>query len=243
MVTCFAKRRPPGTRSGTYFLLLGIVFCWLGQAQGKDMAGRIPVPDWMDAVPVAETMVINGLPSVVHQFRVDRPKKDIIAFYRDRWREPWEVDASGYKEAKADFWHVISRLEDKRYLLTVQVKSTGTFTCNGYLAQGDLKNMDKKLTVGADVPKMQGSQVVNELTSHDPGKTGRTLIVVNNYSAKSNGTFYRQYYTDRNWSQLIDFPQQKGHVLAYRKGSREAHLVINENFNSTQIVINLVDND
>lgn len=67
-------------------------------------------------------------------------------------------------------------------------------------------------------------------------------MIVNDYSVQSNSDFYRKYYSDRNWSQLIDLPQQGGQVLAFRRFGKEAHLVINKNFGTTQIVLLLVDN-
>lgn len=205
-------------------------------------AVEIPNPKWLNPVLVADKMVINGLPSVVYYFKVDRAAEDVLQFYRTKWQMSEDGKNPGYKEVQADIWQVISRLSDKRYLLTVQVKNLGPFTSTGYLAIGDLKNMETRPDVGIDVPQMNGSKVVNDLTSHDPGKKGRSIMIVNDFSVQSNSDFYRQYYSDRNWSQLIDLPQQGGQVLAFRHFGKEAHLVINENFGSTQIVLLLVEN-
>lgn len=211
---------------------------------GELLAGvpEIPAPRWMNPVLVADNMIINGLFSRVHHFTVDRPADDVLQFYRSKWQTAGGGGADkGYHEAKAEFWHVISRLEDQRYLLTVQVKGTGTFTSSGYLAVGDLKKTEKKREPGQDVPRMQGSKVVNDLISVDPGKRGRTLLVMNTYSIRSNSDFYRKYYTNRHWAPLIDLQQNGGHVLAFRKYGREAHLVISKNFGTTQIVINQIE--
>jgi len=205
-------------------------------------AVEIPNPKWLNPVLVADKMVINGLPSVVYYFKVDRAAEEVLQFYRTKWQMSEDGKNPGYKENRADNWQVISRLSDKRYLLTVQVKNLEAFTSTGYLAIGDLKNMETRPDVGTDVPQMNGSKVVNDLTSHDPGKKGRSVMIVNDFSVQSNSNFYRQYYSDRNWSQLIDLPQQGGQVLAFRHFGKEAHLVINENFGSTQIVLLLVEN-
>jgi hypothetical protein len=196
----------------------------------------------MDAVLVADEMVINGLPSVVYYFKVDRTTEEVLRFYRSKWQVGEDGKIPGYKEVRADFWQIISRLHDERYLLTVPVKSLGAFVSTGYLAVGDLKKMETKPLIGNGVPYMNGSKVVNDLTSHDPGKTGRSLLIVNDYSVQSNSDFYRNYYSDRNWSQLIDTPQQGGQVLAYRRSGKEAHMVINKNSGTTQIVLLLVEN-
>lgn len=205
-------------------------------------AVEIPRPRWMDPVLVADEMVINGLPSVVYYFKVERAAEEVLQFYRNSWQKGEDEKSPGYKEMQADFWQIISRLHDERYLLTVQVKSLDTFISTGYLAVGDLKKMETRLEIGSGVPHMSGSKVVNDLTSRDPGKTGRTLLIVNDYSVQSNSDFYRNYYSDRNWSQLIDIPQQGGQVLAYRRFGKEAHMVINKNSGTTQIVLLLTEN-
>lgn len=224
------------------FMGVLIAFCLhLGLSIGV-CAVKIDTPKWLKAVPVADEMVINGLSSVVHYFKVDRSKDDVLEFYRNAWEVGDDGRTPGYREVRADFWHVVSRLEDKRYLLTVQVKSLGPFISTGYLAVGDLKKMKRKNDPGQGVPKMHGSHVANDLTSYDPGKKGRTLMVVNDNSMKSNVEYYRNYYKDRSWSQLIDLPQQGGHVLAYSRSGEEAHFVISENYDKTQIVINIIEN-
>lgn len=218
--------------------VLGSLMC--SGVQAKD---RMPIPKWMDAVLVSEEMVINGLPSMVYHFSVDQSREDVLQFYRTAWQTAPEGSKVGFREVKADIWTVISRIEDSRYLLTVQVRKIGSFTCSGYLAVGDLKNMSSDTDQSQDIPSLRGSKIVNQVTSKDPGKTGETGLVINDQSIASNSAFYRQYYTDRNWSQLMDIPQQGGHVLAYRKGGTEVHLVITENFQNTQVVFNKVEHN
>jgi len=223
---------------GSRFLVLfgGAVFLWCPITQGKT---RIPVPPWMDAVLVSEEMVINGLPSIVYHFEVEQSKEEVLQFYRTAWQDIPDGVKIGFREVETDNWTVISRVEDSRYLLTVQVRATGSFTSNGYLAEGDLKNMTSDLSEG--IPSLRNSQVVNRTTSNDPGQTGVTALVVNEQSIASNSSFYRQYYTERNWSQLMDIAQQGGQVLAYRKGGTEVHLVITEGYQKTQVVFNQVE--
>ena len=58
----------------------------------------------------------------------------------------------------------------RRYLLTVQAQGDGPFLSKGYLAIADLKGLKKIPEPGRGVPKMKGSQVIDDLTSYDPGK-------------------------------------------------------------------------
>lgn len=233
----FTKNNP-GHFFATFWSMFLVISIFIVEAHG---AVQIPNPRWMDPVLVADEMVINGLPSVVYYFKVDRAAEEVLQFYRTEWQTNKDGNTPGYKEAQADFWQIISRLHDERYLLTVQVKSLGTFVSTGYLAVGDLKKMETKAAGGVGVPQMNGSKVINDLTSYDPGKKGRSLLIVNDYSVQANSDFYRKYFSDRNWSQLIDLPQQSGQVLAYRRFGKEAHLVINKNFDTTQIVLLLVE--
>lgn len=185
--------------------------------------------------------MINGLPSVVYHFSVDLGKEEVLKFYRNVWQQPQDGASFGYKEVEADIWTVISRLEDNRYLLTVQVQETGSFTSSGYLAEGDLKNMDENSA--SAIPTLRGSKVVNQTTSNDPGQTGMTGLVVNDKSVESNATFYRKYYLERNWSQVMDVAQGGGQVLVYKKRSSEVHLVITQNYQTTQVVYNLIEHN
>lgn len=204
-------------------------------------AAKIPTPSWMETAPVANTMIINGLPSTVHFFKADRKLDDLFEYYRRQWRGGSE-DRSAYREVDAAPWHVIAKL-DGRYLLTVQARSKDSFSSEGYLAVGDLKAYQGNKERGGRVPKMKGSKVLNDLTSYDPGKKGRTLLVVNTYSVESNSEFYRKHYLSRGWGQIMDQGSENARVLAFRRFGKEAHLVISSPGERTSIVMNLFEGD
>ncbi len=209
---------------------------------GKSVAAvDIPVPSWLKRTAVAQNMVINGLPSVVYYFETNRNMEELLDFYRQKWDESAEKRA-GYREAKAGPWHVISRLEG-RYLFTVQAQQKDSFTTKGYLAIGDLQAIDRHNEPGKGVPKMNGSKVINDLTSYDPGKKGRTLMIANNFSVSGNSDYYRNYYLSRGWGQLIDQAGENSQVLAFGRSGEEAHLVISNAGGSTMVVMNLIGND
>lgn len=206
-------------------------------------ADEIPVPDWVKRVPVGKKMVIKGLPSTVHFFEAEKGLEEVLRFYRQRW-EKGEGVKQGYREVEVPPWTIISRLSGGgRYLLTVQAQGDGPFQSMGYLAVADLKGMNKIPEPGRGVPKMKGSQVIDDLTSYDPGKKGRTLLLSNKFSVESNSEYYRNYYTGRGWGTLLDASNDGGQALAFGRFGKEAHIVITHNFDSTQVVINLVEND
>jgi hypothetical protein len=223
------------------FILLIHVAAIAGTSVESIAAVEIPSPSWLERTPIAENMVINGLPSVVHYFETDRKLEVLLDFYRQSWDKS-AANKAGYREAEVGPWHVISKLEGQ-YLLTVQAQQKDTFTTKGYLAIGDLSAVPKKKDQGKGVPKMSGSKIVNDLISYDPGKKGRTMVIANGFSVSSNSDYYRNYYLSRGWGQLMDQGSNEAQVLAFSRFGTEAHLVINKAGGSTIVVMNLIEND
>jgi len=184
-------------------------------------------------------MIINGVPSVVQYFEAHRETDDLLNFYRKRWKNG-NQGKPGYREATFPPWSIVSRL-DGNYLYTVQVQESGAFSINGYLAIADLKQMAKQKKESIPVPQMNGSRIVNDVTSFDPGIKGRTLMLTNKYSTVSNSQYYRNYYLERGWGKLMDADSDGTNVMAFRKRSKEAHLVISSLRGSTQVVMNLTE--
>ena len=196
---------------------------------------EFPTPSWLNSVQVSEKMIINGIPSLVQHFEAYNTIDELLDFYRKQWE-----NNTGYREAEVAPWFVISRL-DGPYLYTVQVQQEGAFSIRGYLAIADLKAMKKTLKNDNVVPKMSGSKIINDVTSFDPGKKGRTLMLANKYSVASNSNFYRNYYLERGWATLMDSNSEEAFILVFKKQNEEAHLVINNIQGSTQIVMNIIE--
>lgn len=198
----------------------------------------IPTPDWIAASPIAEKMVINGIPSVVHSFEADRSVEEVQQYYRQKWGR----DASGkkrYREATVFPWHVLSKLEG-RYLYTVQVKEKNSFESGGFLAVADLRQIEKKQEGEADIPRMANSRLINDTKSFDPGQEARTSMILNDYSVATNSSFYRDYYLDRGWTKMEDKPLEDASVLAFSKNDRQAHLVIRKTKDGSVVVMNQI---
>ena len=204
-------------------------------------AVEIPSPSWVERTLVADNMVINGLPSVVHYFETDRKLEELLDFYRQKWDES-VAQKAGYREAEVGPWHVISKIEGQ-YLLTVQAQQKDAFATKGYLAIGDLSAVQNQKDQGKSVPKMSGSKIVNDLVSNDPGKKGRTMMIANSFSVSSNTEYYRNYYLSRGWGQLMDQGSNEAQVLAFTRFGKEAHLVISKPGKSTMVVMNLIENN
>jgi hypothetical protein len=227
-----------------FILLIHVAFvaAIVGTSVESIAAVEIPSPSWLARTHVADNMVINGLPSVVHYFETDRKLEELLDFYRQRWDES-AVKKAGYREAEVGPWHVISKI-DGQYLLTVQAQQKDAFTTKGYLATGDLSAVQNKKDQGEGVPKMSGSKIVNDLVSNDPGKKGRTMMIANGFSVSGNTDYYRNYYLSRGWGQLMDQGSNEAQVLAFSRFGKEAHLVISKTTGgSTMVVMNLIEND
>lgn len=231
----------PGWISCIFTLLWLAAFFPCSATQVCAAREEFPAPKWLDRVEVAEKMVINGLPSTVHSFKADKSIEELLDFYRQRWNDG-PPGRPGYREASIPPWHIISRL-DGRNLYTVQVQTNDASGLQGYLAIGDLEGLPKKGKNSSKVPRMDDSKVINDVISFDPGKKGRTLLLVNRYSVASNSAFYRNYYLDAGWGKLVDTDSEEAHLLVFKKYDQEAHLVINHLNGSTQVVMNIVENN
>lgn len=214
-------------------LLVSLLFNATAWAAPDD----IPVPDWLSPATVGEKMVINGLPSTVYRFETHETVDALLDFYRDTWRDEGK---NSYREAHVAPWYVISRLV-RNYLYTVQVKEEGSFTISGYLAVGDLAAMEKSRKHDKPVPLMDGSTVLNDVTSFDPGQKGRTVMLANKYSASGNSQFYRNYFRDRGWATVMDSSSDESFILAFKKRNLETHLVISTVQGVTHVVMNMVE--
>jgi len=216
------------------FLIL-LIFCNIAHAGPEEF----PAPNWLNRVQVSDKMIINGIPSLVQHFEAYNTIDELLEFYRLQWNGS-SHGTPGYREAHVAPWHIISRL-DGAYLYTVQVQQDGALSIRGYLAIGDLKAMKKTLKNDNVVPRMSGSKIINDVTSFDPGKKGRTLMLVNKYSVVGNSNFYRNHYLERGWSKIMDTSSEDAFIMVFRKHKEEAHLVINNIQGSTQIVMNIVE--
>lgn len=207
------------------------------QAAGKDF----PAPDWLDKVTVSDRMIINGLSSSVQYFEASRNMEELLRFYRRQWNDG-KAARPGYRETTVEPWHIISRLHG-RYLYTVQVQKDGPFIIKGYLAVADLKASRQENTMEHKAPKMRGSRIFNQSTTFDPGRTGHTLMIVNDFSIASNTEYYRNHYQERGWTKLVDMENDHARVLSFKKHARKTHLVIQQTGGATQIVMNLVEHN
>lgn len=222
---------------------------WLGAALLCAVGSTVPVhagpptipePPGSTVVPVGENMRLNGSPTSAHSFRSNRSVEQIQEFYRREWRQG-SGDLPGFREAEQAPWQIISRIEDV-YLLTVQVKRGNGGGSTGYLSVSKLPTKRDQPEI-AEFPAMNGSRVLSDTTMEDPGKEGRTMIILNKKSVASNVNYYRNYFEGHGWQARRDRDfAGEAHVFEFTKSHGHVNLVIARNDReTTSIVVNAVN--
>jgi hypothetical protein len=189
-----------------------------------------PPPPDSTVSKVGDSIVLNGIAMDIRLFGSRKSPGEVLAFYRDHWPEGSQ-DQPGYVETDAmPPWRIITRVEDG-YLMTVQVqaakKSDGS---TGYLGISRMPDLDEAPPeLGRGFPKMRGSYVANDLQSKDLAKKGRTIVLMNGASVRTNANFYRDFYLNSGWSAEMDKEISGGniHTLRFRNGNRNVSIVIN----------------
>ena len=197
-----------------------------------------PPPDaTVEIVTAASSM--NGAPISTRKFSVESPVEEVLEFYRKEWAKP--IDGHpGFAEGHINQWHIISRIEGE-FLLTVQVRESQYGHSSGFLAISDHRKRTQVVS-SRSFPVMRDSVVVNDITSNDPGKQGRTFLVRNEFSPTSNATYYRDHYLHRGWQPDFDQSLKGGHVLTFKRGGEIVNIVVQSFGEGTYIVANTIKN-
>lgn len=190
---------------------------------------EIPHPPQSKVAWVAENMVQNGVPMKIKTFSSELDKKSIVDFYKSYWSKGKvkpEINELGE-------WSIIGMIEGD-YMMTVQAKkSTGSGESEGFLAISTLpKSIEKgSITVDNSFPRLPGTKVMSDTRSIDTGRAGKTLVLENNHSVRSNASFYMSRLESKGWN--IDPMSREAH-----KGSvHNTYLYFKKNNQSCTITI------
>jgi hypothetical protein len=192
-------------------------------------APELPPPPDARVFWVARDMTYNTMPMAVRQFTTKHGLEDVLAFYKNEWQESPDPPQPGFLiNDLAPPWVTISRIEDG-YMLMVQVQPADDDGALGYLSVTRLPDNARPPKLAKGFPLPGNTLVVNEIASEDPGKSGRTMMLVNKHDLASNVAFYRNQYAESGW--VVDMDKPVGevmHVLAMRNGRKRVDLVIAE---------------
>jgi hypothetical protein len=190
---------------------------------------------------VAPYMVFNGVPMSIKRFDSEQRPSDVLAFYRRAW--PAGPSGKAAVEEKADPWQVISAARGKCFF-TVQVQASGSGS-TGMLSVTRAPDRSRVVSPDRVLPMMMGSTVVNDIEHHDDGKSARTIVLSNTFSAESNADFYRQTLGDQGWKPVSSYQMTTkkgpGITLVMKRGLAEANLVISRSGSHTTVLANMVD--
>jgi hypothetical protein len=222
---------------------LAALALWTFAAAAFARPPDFPPPDDAKVSAVGDSMVILGRQMTVRAFVTDDAVDDVVAFYQELWQDPPAEGAPGvaYEPDLIAPWHLLTRVEDG-YIMTVQVKPHGREGAMGYLAMGLLHEPGEGPPPLPDPPAPNGSKVMSNFASEDPGKQAQTAVVANHDSLSSNVNFYRSYYQD--WRKDTDqaFGRQ-AHALSFTRGRRQVTITIKASREGSQIVVNSVEHD
>ena len=187
-------------------------------------APKFPPPPKAKIGLLGDELVVNGIPTDIRQFATSKSLDDVVEFYKELW-EGGNKKEPEYTISKAlPPWTIVTHLEEG-YVLTVQVASDGKRGSSGYLAISPLLP-DEQPKLGKDFPMMRGSKVINEVFSNDSGKKGRTLVLRNNNSVKSNANFYKKHYENKGWAIEMDNELFKGKTYSLRFRNANKHVTL-----------------
>lgn len=202
------------------------------------LADDFPAPPQASVESVAGSVTSMGMQLNIRRFTTENSPESVLAYYRSRWQQ----DAS---ESEMPPWKMIGRIAGDEYH-NVQVQAAGHGAW-GYLSISDLpgKLQDKsyRFPDGGTFPRMSGSHVLDEQISNDPGKDGKTLLISNDFSVKSNHDFYRNHFRNQGWEIVMDQqtePRQAAYALYVTKGADSVTLTIHRQNGRTMVVANEV---
>lgn len=200
------------------------------------IAVDFPEPPRSTLASVSPSTTVFGMEMSIRRFNSDLTPSEVLGFYSELWGD----DAVG---SSLPPWEMIGTRSGKRYL-NVQVQPQGGGSW-GYLSSSDLPGRIEKGDSGGpkgqDFPKMAGSRVLNDQHHNDPMKTGRVVLLTNDFSVKANGDFYRRHYEERGWVVQNDSASSKlkGRVLVISRGRSLLTVTVNKLEGRTMIVANL----
>jgi len=185
---------------------------------------------------VAQDMVYNGIPMRIQYFHSKRSLNDVLAYYRQRWTD---IGWKNYVENTVGPWRNISRAQGD-FFLVVQVRPAVGNTAEGYLSQRPLKSPPRPL-LGQGAPLPSGSEVVNDILSHDEDRQGRTLLAYSPLSVDACAAYYRDATGKDGWTLVSEGKTQNGgRQMVLRKGSQELSAAFAPSGNRTAIGMTIV---
>lgn len=160
-----------------------------------------PAPRGAKVVVVGEGMVLNGVTMSSWELTSPNRPASVLDFYRAHWAKR-DGGGPGYTEVPLGEWTLLTHVDESEGLVyTVQVQPGAVGGSYALLGVSNLLETEPTPAVrlGADLPKMAGSTVQNDLVAQDLGVRSRTVMLDNAHSVKQNVDFYLQHFERDGW--------------------------------------------
>lgn len=198
-----------------------------------------PTTKKMKLQSVAQEMDFNGIPMTLYQFTSEEDMESILAFYRNSWAGKGQGGRNA-EEYPVGEWKAIATLRENCFY-TAQVKPRGRGS-EGLLG---LSAAPEKNLVKEEVPMLPGTRVINDIAHNDSGKSARTLLLKNGFSAETNADFYRKNLSDMGWKVLTNFQgsnrDTRANTMILKQGVREVSVTISQTGRDSNVLLNYVD--
>jgi hypothetical protein len=198
-----------------------------------------PIMAGAQVASVAESMRINGTPTSIRSFKVDKPLAEALSFYR-------ETFGSRRVENEVLGWEVVSQRSGD-FLYTVRLRKVSSSMTEGTASVADLKlgmaARDRPRGIAAPAE----SRFVTDLDMDDPGKRARLVLLNNAHSIETNADFFKRELTGKGYTLERELtaagPGPTGRSLWFGGDrGKEAIVVISGGAGRTTVSLNFVDN-
>lgn len=189
---------------------------------------------------VASDMEFNGIPMTLRRFDSEEDMEAVFAFYRSAWANGGEGGKPPIEYPLGE-WKVIASLREPCFY-TVQVKPAGRGS-EGVL--GLSAPPPEKTVVKEEVPMLPGTRVVNDIAHNDAGKTARTLLLKNGFSADANAQFYQRNLGSQGWKAIAGHAGQnrdtRANTMVMKQGVREVSVTVSQTGRESTVLLNYMD--
>ncbi|MEM5551765.1 hypothetical protein HJP15_12350 [Pseudoalteromonas sp. NEC-BIFX-2020_002] len=161
------------------------------------VSANISFPDNATIVVVSDGMLVDGLQMKAWEFKSKNSLSENVDFFTKKWQPKSDV----FTHKQLNEWEVLNAVIGD-VIYTAKLRKVGNSYTSGYIATS--KEPDNRLQLIDNTlqgfPMPSGTTVIREIKSEDGGKISSTMILDNNFSVKSNLSFYKKYYTKYNWA-------------------------------------------
>jgi hypothetical protein len=199
-----------------------------------------PLPPKAKTEAVASQLDFNGIPMRILRLESELSTDALRKFFRERW--PSREGQRGAIEYPVPGWQVVAMLQGICFY-TAQIRPFGRNGSEALL--GVTIPPAERPPVREALSMPPGSDMLNDLAHQDGKKTARTVMLRNGLTPQANIEFYLRTLGAEGWNVLqrtrIERADAQGEVMVLRKGQRELTLTALRAGQSSNLVLNFVD--